>query len=344
MFFDQDGKPDKASYTFYRGDQANFHPTDDSLSTGNVLFEYYLRGLVPASPLFDANSNIVAFGSCFASHISEYLKTIGYNVTTKERRPAYLATMGEGIVNTYAIRQQFEWAWRGRQPTVDLWYDYDAKALGYEESVRLDTQRMFDAADVFIITLGLSEVWYDEPTGEVFWRAVPSSHFDPSRHKFRVATYQQNLDNLQIIYALIREFRPRATIIFTMSPIPLKATFRQMPCVSADLVSKAVLRSALDEFLTSQKTDQNLFYFPSYELAVRAFEHPFMEDRRHVHKHILDLNMAVFERYFCRTGVSDEDVLNRFRAAQALDSEVVRSGHWAVPRANLLFHTPPPAA
>ena len=29
MFFDQDGKGDKASYTFYRGEHASFHPTDD---------------------------------------------------------------------------------------------------------------------------------------------------------------------------------------------------------------------------------------------------------------------------------------------------------------------------
>ena len=91
------------------------------------------------------------------------------------------------MVNTYAIRQQFEWAWEGKVPEVSLWHGYDGQEFGYDEAIRLETKRIFDAAEVFIVTLGLSEVWYDEPTGHVFWRAVPKENFDPSRHKFRVA-------------------------------------------------------------------------------------------------------------------------------------------------------------
>jgi hypothetical protein len=110
------------------------------------------------------------------------------------------------------------------------------------------------------------------------------------------------------------------------------------------MASKAALRSALDEFLTNEQSDQNLFYFPSCELALQAFERPFMEDRRHIHKHVLDFIMTVFEQFYCQTGLDDETVMNRFRAAQELDKEVARNGHWAVPRVNLLFHPPPSAA
>jgi hypothetical protein len=344
MFFTQDGKPDKASYTFYRGDRANFHPTDASFSTGRVLHDYLFVGLVPAVPLLEACTPIVAFGSCFAGHIANYLHALGYNVTTKKPRVSYLASMGDGIVNTYAIRQQFEWAWEGIQPAVDLWHDYEDHKLGYSEDVRIDTRQMFDEADAFIITLGLSEVWYDQPTGEVFWRAVPKSRFNPSRHKFRIATVGENVSNLREIYRLIRRHRPDALIILTVSPIPLKATFRPISCLTANSVSKANLRAAVDEFLCDKQEDHNIFYFPSYEVALQAFEHPFMEDRRHIHKHVLDFNMAAFERYFCKTGLTDEDLLRRFRDAQAMDREVLQNGHWAVPRANLLFHEPPMGA
>jgi hypothetical protein len=112
----------------------------------------------------------------------------------------------------------------------------------------------------------------------------------------------------------------------------------------ADSASKAILRASLDELCRSQAMDRNLFYFPSYEIALRSFEHPYMEDRRHVHKHVLDLNMSVFERYYCKTGLTDEDLLQRHQTAREWDRVVSLHGHWAVPRANLLFHAPPPGA
>jgi hypothetical protein len=341
MYFEQDGNKEKATYTYYRGEHANFHPQDKGLESDTFISHYCMHGLVPDAPFLDEKSSIAAFGSCFAAHISDYLRSIGYNLATRQGGKAYVSIMGDGIVNTYAIRQQFEWAWEHKRPIVDLWHGYDAKALGYREDVRLATKGLFDGADAFIITLGLSEVWYDEPTGEVFWRAVPVEYFDPARHKFRVTTHQENLANLAAIHSMIRSYRPDASVIFTLSPIPLKTTFRPMPCVVSDSVSKAVLRSALDEFLRQREADRNLFYFPSYEIALRSFDHPYMEDRRHIHKHVLDLNMAVFERYYCKTGMTDEELLRRFRHARELDRSVVRDGHWSVPRINLKFHAAP---
>jgi tetratricopeptide (TPR) repeat protein len=333
ILFEQDGQVEKTSYAFYRGEHTHLTPTDRSFGRSGILADYFVKGLMPKAPLFDETTRIVAFGSCFASHISAYLDRLGYYVATKRDTAALLSQMGDGIVNSYAVLQQFEWAWRRRQPAVELWHDYDAKALGYDEEARLATELMFDSGEAFIITLGLSEVWYDEPTGEVFWRAVPHKHFDPGRHKFRVATYPENLANLKAIHALIRERRPDATIIFTLSPIALAATFRPIAGTVADTASKAILRAALDAFFTeTQPADANLYYFPSYEIALRAFEHPLAEDRRHVHNHVLDLNMAVFERYFCKTGLTDEALLGRFRAARAFDARVMAEGHSAVPR------------
>jgi hypothetical protein len=272
----------------------------------------------------------VAFGSCFASHISKFLKDRGYNVATQKGGEAYVARMGAGIVNTFAVRQQFEWAWLNKFPQVELWHGYDAHALGYDEEVRLKTKALLDNADVFIITLGLAEIWYDEPTSEVFWRAVPKEYFDASRHKFRVSSVEENLNNLKAICQLIKEYRPNARIVFTLSPIPLMATFRDLSCCVANSVSKSILRVALDELMRSVDTDANIYYFPSYEIVLNCFNNPFLEDRRHVHKHILDFNMNVFERYFCCSDLTDKGLYNSFLKSQSLDRRVGKYGHWSV--------------
>ncbi|RJF94930.1 hypothetical protein D3874_01280 [Oleomonas cavernae] len=310
-------------YSFYRGENTNYGPTLDMLERPDAVAKYFLKGWMPAEPFIDQDTNIIAFGSCFASNISNYLNGIGYNVATKKDNVAYVSRLGDGIVNTHAIRQQFEWAWENHTPSVDLWHGYKAEEFGYDEQVRIRTKELFDSADLFIITLGLSEVWYDEPTGEVFWRAVPFDKFDPARHKFRVATHEESLTNLRAIYGLIRKHKPGTPVVFTLSPIPLAATFRDVSCITANAVSKAILRSALDQLYRENKPqDPKLFYFPSYEIVLNAFKNQFGSDGRHAHPHVLDLNMKAFERYFCKTGLTDEDIEKTFAEALALDREL----------------------
>ena len=177
--YPQDGATFKVSRTFYRGESANRSPNDASLDTADVIPTYMVKGLVPSAPMIGPETVTVAFGSCFARYLADHLNGIGYHIATRRDSQAYISNMGDGIVHTYAIRQQFEWAWENRVPTVELWHGYRGEEFGYDSSVRLKTKEIFDAADVFILTLGLSEVWYDEPTGEVFWRAVPSDRSTP---------------------------------------------------------------------------------------------------------------------------------------------------------------------
>lgn len=331
ILIEQDGAQRKASATFFRGETTNFYPSDKSLERSSVVSDYFAKGWMPAERFVTQNTPIVAFGSCFAENISRYLHKAGFNVLTKRDNLAYVSSMGDGMVNTFAIRQQFEWAWLGKTPQAELWHGYDASQFGYDEAVRLRTKALFDEAELFVITLGLSEVWYDEPTGEVFWRAVPKDKYDPARHKFRVTSHAENLENLQAIHALIRAFRPDAAVLFTVSPIPLTATFRPVTCLSANAVSKAVLRAAMDEFFRrNAPTDPRLFYFPSYDIVMHGFSHQWRDDRRHVYSHVLDFNMKVFERYYCQTAMDDEALLASFRYAQRQDRLIGQLGHAAV--------------
>lgn len=294
------GRQQRAHRTWYRGEHCNYNPTLANLRAPDAIENFILAGWLPEQPFIDRDTKITAFGSCFAANISNYLNDRDFRVLTRSQTRAHVVDMGEGIVNSYAILQQFEWAFRNVVPSQPLWHGYRAEEFGYDDEVRANTLRMFEDTDVFILTLGLSEVWYDEPTGEVFWRAVPEAVFDPTRHRFRVTTVAENVTNLRAMYALIREFVPQARIILTLSPIPLVATFRPESCIGANAVSKAVLRAAIDELYRDVAKDGHLFYWPSYEVIEYGFGFGrYEDDRRHIKPPILDYVMALFETHYC---------------------------------------------
>jgi len=108
--------------------------------------------------------------------------------------------------------------------------------------------------------------------------------------------------------------------IVRRSPIPLNATFRPVSCLTADAVSKAVIRSALDEFLRENADDARLHYMPSYEAVKRLFNNQWSVDRRHVYPHVLNFNMAMFEHYYCDPGIPYEKLDAVFR--KALDEDI----------------------
>jgi len=122
-------------------------------------------------------------------------------------------------------------------------------------------------ASSFVFTLGLAEVWEDSESGSVFWRGVPEQIFKEGRHRFRLSSVQENTKNIQEIVALIREVNPKAPIIFTLSPVPLKATFSNKSCVTSDCVSKSTLRIAIHEYMSKLENNANIFYWPSFEIV-----------------------------------------------------------------------------
>lgn len=307
-----DGKVQAASHTWFRGKHCNFNPDVENMRNHEAVLNHVLMGWLPPEPLIDRNTRIVAFGSCFAENITQYLAQRKFSVLNSkdgEHNNTYVVRFGEGMVNSFVIRQQFEWALESKIPGEELWHGYDGSAFGYDEDVRLATKQVLDHADVFIITLGLSEIWYDEPTGGVFWRAVPKDKYDPSRHKFRVSSVAENKDNIKEIYRLIQKHRPSARVIFTLSPIPLVATFRAISCITANWVSKSIMRAAIDEAYREIDAPQTLFYWPSYEIAMDVFADRWVDDRRHVKKAILYFIMTVFERTWCKDSEPDKSLV-----------------------------------
>ena len=170
--------------------------------------------------MIDRSKYITAFGSCFAREVTEFLFNEGYRVFGRDLSlDAHIVRSGDGIANSAALAQQFEWAFNRWEPSSDLWHGVDGKVNKTSEKVKETTREIFKSTDVFIFTLGLSEVWIDKQTGDAFWRAIPREVFNPERHDFQILSVHENRQNLRRVYDIIRTNRPEAEIIITLSPI-----------------------------------------------------------------------------------------------------------------------------
>ncbi len=292
-----DDEPRRAHSTWYRGEHCNYIPSASNLREDDAVEKYVLHGWAPERPFITRHHTITAFGSCFATHLTRYLQERRYDVCG-EFGETHVVHHGAGMVNTYALRQQLEWAYDEVDIGEDLWHDKRGVAAERSLEIKQNTRRLFDATDVFIFTLGLSEVWYNRDTGNVYWRGIPRLEFDPKRHGFRVTTVEENRENLERIYSIIRAKRPGATIILTLSPVPLVATFRPVSCITANVVSKAVLRVAVDELMREHGTDPELYYWPSYEIVKEFCRDPYDDDNRHVKPEIVSRIMDAFAKFY----------------------------------------------
>lgn len=290
---------------WYRGEDCNFFPNKSILTSPGSIEKLITYGWTPPKPFITKqNDIIIAFGSCFAKHILMYLATRGYNVPVKETEESHIVYHGSGLVTTFTIRQQLEWAWEDRIFPEDTWFSTPQVTAKKTKSIKEKTKDLLDKATVFIITLGLSEVWYSKENGDVFWKAIPQNIYNSEKHGFRVTTCGENIENLEKIIKLIRRHHPSAPIIFTVSPIPLRATFRPISCITANCVSKAILRAAVDEVIRNHSEDKNLYYWPSYEIVKESGQEMYGHDHRHIKSEAVTIIMGLFDKYFL---VGDEN-------------------------------------
>lgn len=245
----------------------------------------------PQEPVFDSSSQVLTMGSCFASELR--------NVLELNNKNSEYIQVPEGLNNSFAVRQYLEWVCTGNRSSDAYWYDNDPSAGAYKwepEQEQKDLLEYFKKVDGFVITLGLAEVWRDIETGGVFWRGVPEAAFDPNRHECVTSTVEENVKNIRRIVQLIRKYAGKdKTIVFTLSPVPLNATFLGRPTIVSDCVSKSILRVALDKFFTGAKVPKACYYWPSYEMVRWTGSHldfpTLYEDNtpRHVKRQIVDI-------------------------------------------------------
>lgn len=269
--------------------------------------------LVERAPILDRDTPIASIGSCFASRVKVHLQRSDFNYVVTSDHPAARPTSAAwgDVFNTFCMRQEIERTLRSFDPAVAAWRSGGRLLSPYRKGVEWsdesemraerdrhvrDAHDALKEAEVLVITLGLTEIWYSDDDGAVFYQVPPEDVFEPARHAFRNSSVDENLHNLGLIRMLLKAFgEPR--IIVTVSPVPLRATFEDRNVVVASSFSKSKLVAAAQRFAYAH---DDVHYFPSYELVTALIPRPFKGDNRHVTPETEAAVMDLFERSFVR--------------------------------------------
>ena len=243
--------------------EANTYPLDQErfgLDLPGLIRDSVLTGHRPPQGMLTMDDSVITLGSCFARNLRKVLSGAGL-----EAKSFYVPS---GLNNTFAILDFISWCVTGQE--TGLGFRYDRMEDGEIREWKPEDERErylvgLREAGAFVFTIGLAEVWQDSQTGGVFWRGIPEEIFDADRHVFRLSSVEENEANLLRVIELVRSVNPTAPIVLTLSPVPLKATFRDISCMSADCVSKSTLRVALDRVTSLGLED--VYYWPSFEIV-----------------------------------------------------------------------------
>lgn len=265
---------------------------------------------------------IATAGSCFAQHIARTLTREKFTYLVTEPGPearnygVFPARFGN-IYSTRQLLQLFQRAYGLFVPADNIWRRRDGRFVdpfrpqvepdGFStiEELRQDqathfaaVRTMFETADVFIFTLGLTESWEAELDGAVVPLA-PGVAGGPDNASYRFVNRKvpEMIQDLTAFITKLRVIRPNLRVILTVSPVPLVATYEPRHVLVSTIYSKAALRVVAEEVSQSLP---DVAYFPSFEIVTghhTRYAH-FEDDLRSVRPSGVDHVMSLFKRRF----------------------------------------------
>lgn len=271
-------------------------------------------------PFIDRSVPIGSAGSCFAMRIAQMLQRQGFNYVITEpnldsAKEFHMSCARWGIIfNVPSFRQLVERAFGLRKLPPLLWINevkgrrtlwdpfredvYFDTVEEFEKDVEIHTaaaREAFLRSKVFVMTLGMNEVWYLKSGKEALARApwgMAASLVEP-----RILTVEENVYELQRMLDIWRAHNPDVKIIVTTSPVPLHATFRggDHHVVAANAHSKSTLRLAAEAFA---ERNRDVHYFPAYETVLYGTKNPWEPDQRHVSMEAVKNVMTLFGEMF----------------------------------------------
>ncbi|WP_066706406.1 GSCFA domain-containing protein [Celeribacter ethanolicus] len=256
-----------------------------------------IEGLCLPKFRISPTDRIMTAGSCFAQHVHRNLVARDWAVIDTEtpkgpfprevlNRYGY-ALYSARYGNIYTVRQMVQLLREAQgeiKPAEPIWERdgryFDAQRPNVEpgglatpehvtEARAVHLRRVLRAvrrADVFVFTLGLTEVWFHLESGTVYPTApgTLAGHYAPEVFGFHNFSLPEVRDDLEELRSRLMALRPDIRMLLTISPVPLTATATSGHVLPATAYSKATLRAAAGE--VAAKYD-NVDYFPSYELV-----------------------------------------------------------------------------
>ncbi|WP_157982278.1 GSCFA domain-containing protein [Oceanicella sp. SM1341] len=298
-------------------------------------------GLTPGFT-FGRQDGVFVIGSCFATNIENYLDARGYDMLSRKLLRGTGVTPGH--MNKYtpaSILQEVAWA-REILERDDEMSEADARRLFFtcEDGRVIDTQlhpfeprpleealerrravyrtwRALFSADVVVITLGLTEAWWDAEL-QLYITETPTRPMQRAgeRFFFQRLGFARCMEMMRSAVALIRGERdPR--ILITTSPVVLARTYTPEDVLVANSHSKSVLRAVAGEL--AQDTP-GVEYFPSYEsVMLTRSASVWQDDLKHVSEQFVHRIMSRVEQSYtaegAATNLTRQDLEGRFAEA-----------------------------
>jgi len=281
---------------------------------------------------FNRDDRVFTIGSCFARNIEKHLIVEGFNVAAA----GFEKMCAENGVKTtpstlnkfcvFSILNELQWALvpgcefpeksivevRSNK-FIDLQLapgllpaDWDTM-LGIRRTVG-EYIKMVRTSKVIVVTLGLAEAWFDREFG-LYTNSMPlrpTAAREPDRFELRVLEYNEIVDCLRQILALLEEYgHPDFRMLLTVSPVAMSASFTGRDALVANCYSKSVQRAAAE---TIFRENPRVDYIPSYEsitLSDRSLA--WREDQAHVSDIAVRLNVLRMQSAYTDTGAAQDE-------------------------------------
>ncbi|GJD90183.1 MULTISPECIES: GSCFA domain-containing protein [Methylobacterium] len=272
-------------------------------------------------------------GSCFAQRVAEALREAGFNyylteapapgMSGNEANARQFGTFSARYGNLYYTRQfvqLFDRAYGRFEPELTAWLREDgryvdpfrptvepdgfaseAEVIAARDAHLAEVRRLFETLDVFVLTLGLTEGWRWRADGAALPLApgVAGGTFDPDLYECVNAGAAEVLGDLRGFLDRLWSVNPAARVIFTVSPVPMIATYMDRHVMESNSYSKSVLRVAAGEACTG---DPRAVYFPAYDIVtsnVNAGRY-YNDDQRTINdagvRHVMRLFLQTFAK------------------------------------------------
>lgn len=282
--------------------------------------------------LISKEDKVGTAGSCFAQHISRYLKNSGFGYYVTETAHPLInerlsslynyGTYSARYGNIYTVRQLLQMfkrayglftpidrVWKGGvssyidpfRPQIQPGGFSSLREFEFDQLQHFSATRdLFSSLNVFVFTLGLTEGWVCRADGAVYplCPGVAGGNFDPDMYKMHNFSVSEVIDDLKEFISLLRSVNKDSRVILTVSPVPLVATAHSdRHVLVATTYSKSVLRVACEEIC---RTMDMVAYFPSYEIILGNYSRGayFADDCRSVLESGVSHVMRVFLGHF----------------------------------------------
>jgi hypothetical protein len=135
-------------------------------------------------------------------------------------------------------------------------------------------KKLFESLDLFIFTLGLTEMWVHKESGTVYPTAPGTlvGEFEENRFEFKNAQFGEIIYDFNLFQNVLNKIRGGKPFkcLLTVSPVPLTATASGKHVLTSTVYSKSTLRSVAGQLSTNQA---HIDYFPSYEIVTNPRNH-----------------------------------------------------------------------